>query len=129
MLNGKKITSEKILLKSLKKIQKSNKKKNFKDIIRIGLINNSPIVYIKSIKRKRKQTIEFPFLLKNSLRISYGIKFIIKNSKQKSSMPFYFNLHNNLNNSSKFIGLGVEKANNLHKSAVLKKKFSNYRWF
>ena len=79
MFNGNKQTSEKLFLKSLKQIQKINSKKKFEDIIKLGLINSSPVVYLKIIKRKRKRTVEFPFLLKNQIRLSYGIKLILKN--------------------------------------------------
>jgi ribosomal protein S7 len=129
MLNGNKQTSEKIILKSLKKLQKVSKKKNFNDVIKIGIIHNSPIIYTKNIKRKRKQTIEFPFLLRSYLRISYGIKFILKSDKQNLSLPFYIKLNKKFIESSKLVNLSSEKTCNLHKNATQTQKFANYRWF
>lgn len=129
MFNGSKQTSEKLFLKSLKQIQKINSKKKFEDIIKLGLINSSPIVYLKSIKRKRKQTIEFPFLLKNQIRLSHGIKLILKNCKVKKINTFYSQLNLELTDSSKGFGKNKEKKVQLHKQAFLKKKFANYRWF
>lgn len=129
MLNGNKQTSEKVFLKSLKKIQKHHNKKKIEDIIKFGLINSSPIVYLKSIKRKRKQTIEFPFLLKHRSRLSYGIKSILKFCKSKKSISFFDQLNLELINSSKKSSISVENKKKLHQQAFLKKKFANYRWF
>lgn len=129
MVNGNKQTSEKLFLKSLKSIQKLHNKKKFEELVKIGLINSSPIVYLKYLKRKRKQTVEFPFLLQNKSRISYGIKFILNNCKSKKSLPFYKQLNLEFINSSKNLSQSVEKKKNLHQQAFLKKKFANYRWF
>lgn len=129
MSYGNKHTSEKILFKSIKKIQKLNNKKNFKSILNIAIINSSPIVYLKSIKRKRKRNIEFPFLLNLNNRISYGLKFIINYSNKIKSESFYEKLTLELLNSSKQISQSVKKKHFYHQEAFLKKKFSNYRWF
>ena len=104
MFNGSKQTSEKLFLKSLKQIQKINSKKKIEDIIKLGVINSSPIVYLKTIKRKRKQTIEFPFLLKNEIRLSYGLKLILNNCQSKKFNNFYNQLNLELTESSKGFG-------------------------
>jgi len=129
MVKGNKQTSEKLFLKCLKNIQKLHNKKNFEELIKIGLINSSPIIYLKYIKRKRRQTVEFPFLLTLNSRLSYGIKFILRNSKLKRSTHFYKQLNLEVINSSKNISQSVEKRVNIHQQAFLKKKFANYRWF
>lgn len=129
MLNGNKQTSEKLFFKSLKHIQKIHYKKKFEDVIKFGLINSSPVVYLKIIKRKRKQTIEFPFLLKDRLRLSYGIKLILKSCRLAKFKNFYKQLNLELIDSSKGLGLNKENKVKLHQQAFLKKKFSNYRWF
>ena len=50
MQDGKKQTAENLLLKSYKLIQKIQKKKNFKDIFKLAIVNSSPFFYIKQIK-------------------------------------------------------------------------------
>lgn len=129
MIKGNKQTSEKLFLKCLKNIQKLHNKKNFEELVKTGLINSSPVVYLKYIKRKRKQTVEFPFLLNCNSRISYGIKFILQSSRSKKSIPFYKQLKSEFINSSKNVGQSVEKKVIMHQQAFLKKKFANYRWF
>lgn len=129
MCSGNKQTSEKLLIKSLKKIQTKFTHKNCKDFIKTGLINASPVLFVKNIKRKRKRTMEFPFLLNENLRLFYSLKFIIKNSSKKNSQTFYNKLTTELIESVKNISQSVKIKKNLYKDAALKKKFANYRWF
>ena len=93
MLNGNKQTSEKIFLKSLKIIQKIHYNKKFEDIVKFGLINSSPVVYLKTIKRKRKQTMEFPFLLQDKLRLS-GIGYKVFESRLEDRKLLHLKLGN-----------------------------------
>ena len=76
-LNGNKFKSEKLIYKSVKKIQKNNNKKNFRDLLKISIVNSSPIFYLKTVKRKRRVNLEFPFILQKNLRVSYSLKFIL----------------------------------------------------
>lgn len=129
MLNGNKKTSEKLIIKSFKKIQKKLPKKNSGELVKTGLINSSPSLFLKNIKRKRKRSVEFPFLLNSDLRMFYGLKFIIKSCLTHSSKTFYNNFQLELIDSSKNLSKSVKKKKDLHQEAVLKKKFANYRWF
>ena len=58
MVNGNKRISEKIFVKTLKTIQKTESKKDFESILKFSLINSAPLIYVKNIKRKRKRTAE-----------------------------------------------------------------------
>jgi ribosomal protein S7 len=128
LINGKKQISEKIFQKSLKLIQKNQKKKSFSNIIKIALINSAPSLYLKQIKRKPTTQIEFPFLLTNDLKIFYSSKFIVNSSKKKNNF-FYKNFSLELLNSAQNIGESVKKKKELHKLSFQKKKYTNYRWF
>ena len=129
MLNGNKQTSEKLLIKISKNFQKKFNKKNFIELFKNGIINSSPILFFKNIKRKRKKTVEFPFLIKPRLRIFYGTKFMLKNCVYKNNISFYLTFKEELSGSLKKKSVSVKEKKNLHKEAVLKKKFANYRWF
>ena len=129
MVNGNKRTSEKTLFKTLKLIQKSESKKNFETILKTSLINSSPLLYVKQIKRKRRRTFEFPFLLNSKLKMSYAIKFLILNSRKKKVEFFYKNFNTELMNSSKKTSLSVKQKIDLHKDGFATRKFANYRWF
>lgn len=129
MLNGNKYTTENLLFKSLKRIQKNYNKKNSKELIKIGIVNSSPVIFLKQIKRKRKRTIEFPFLLNKMSRISYGLKFLIKSSNAKKANLFYKQFELEFVDSSKNLSESSKKKKNIHTESFLKKKFANYRWF
>jgi len=80
--NGVKTHPEKILKNSIKKIQKKTKKK-YLEVLKKSLINSSPVLSIKQIKRRKKQVKEFPYILKKKLRLFFGLKFIISSLKKK----------------------------------------------
>ena len=105
MVNGNKRISEKIFFKTLKTIQKTESKKDFESILKFSLINSAPLIYVKNIKRRRKRTIEFPFLLNSKLKVSYAIKFLVSNSLKKKTGPFFKSLNSELINSSKKTGM------------------------
>lgn len=129
MINGNKRTSEKVFFKTLKSIQKNQLKKNFEAILKTSLVNSSPLLYVKQIKRKRKRTVEFPFLLNSKLKMSYGIKFLVMNSKKNRVESFYKSFNTELINSSKKTSLSFKQKLELHKEGFAKRKFANYRWF
>ena len=129
MLNGNKRTSEKLLFKTIKLTQKISLKKRGEDIVKTSLINSSPTIYIRKIQRKRKKTVEFPFLLKPKLKISYGIKNLIKFENKGLVKSFYKNFNSNLLNSCNKVGSNFNYKKQLHKEAFIKKKFANFRWF
>ena len=119
--NGSKWKSEKILFKTAKSIQKT-KNKNILEIMKLAVINSSPYFQIKKIRRKKKNPVEFPFLLDSRIRMVCGIKQIISKSKHKK-----FNLE--LLESSDQKGLSFTNKKSIHKEAFIKKKVANYRWF
>ena len=128
-LNGNKFKSEKLIYKSIKKIQKVNKKKDFKNLLKTSIVNTSPIFYLKNIKRKRKKNTEFPFMLLKSLRVSYSFKFLLHHCKNSKPSPLYLKLSNELVQSSKKDSQSVKHIEKLYKDTFAKKKFASYRWF
>jgi len=130
MKNGIKNTSEKLLLKTSKLLQKELLKKKFEEIIKLAIINNSPHVYVKSVKRRKREPLTVPFLFNNSKKISYAVKFIVKEcSLHKSTSTFQDKISSELFKSANFEGQSTKKTEELLKSAFINKKFSNYRWF
>jgi len=51
-LDGKKKTSEKILLKSLKELQKSSKKQS-KELVKLALVQSTPVFKLHRISNKK----------------------------------------------------------------------------
>ena len=121
MLGGNKWKSELILLKTLKKIQKTHKIQiNF--VLKFAVINSSPYFNIKQVQKKKRKKIEFPFLLNTNIRTSHSIKNIVNNKRNKM-------LHSDLLDSVNNQGVSVNLKKKIHKDSFLKKKIANYRWF
>jgi len=128
--NGKKQKSEKHLLKCFKRIQQTQKTKCSMDIFRLALKNSSPFFQLKIIKNKtRKNSIEIPFLLKEELRLFYGIKNILTTSNSSRKIVFYKRLTGEVINSSNLKGQSVKNKRKIHENAFLQRKFARYRWF
>lgn len=126
--NGKKETSEKIFKKSLKFIQKFNYQ-DHNDILKIALINTSPILNIRSIKTRKKQKKQYPYVLNNKTRLFFAINFILNFTTKKSNSLFYKKLANEFILASKNESESNKQKTSLHERAFIFKKFAKYRWF
>jgi len=131
--NGKKKTSEKILTKSFKTIQKSQKKSH-SEIMKLSIINSTPtfrVIKLKNNRRKKKKSIkEIPaFLSTYMFRSSWALKYIVTNSNKKTSNIFYNQLKDETLLNAKHEGNAVKLKNELQNQALQKKKyFRHYRW-
>ena len=133
MVNGKKKTGEKILLKFAKRLQKSTDK-NFKNLLQTTLINSTPTFKINEQivrKGKRKAVKVTPtFIVNDSLRVTTALKFF-KNvvSKNKSSEAFYETFAKEVLASSVLKSQVVDKKNELQKQVLINKRYlSKFRW-
>ena len=125
--NGVKTHPEKILKNSIKKIQKKNKK-NYLEVLKKSLINASPILSIKQIKRRKKQVKEFPYILKKKLRLFFGLKFILSSLNNKKN-SFYNEFSEEILSTAQFKGNAIKLKKELYEKSFQKKKYANFRWF
>lgn len=132
MKNGKKTTSEKILLNSLKELQKISSKQS-EELIKNAVINSLPVFTIHKIenkkqKKKKRKIKEIPFFIVNSKsRISLAIKLIIESLKKQSSFFKDFNKEILANNQQK--GSSIQLKEELQKKVIYNKRyFRFYRW-
>ena len=132
MLDGKKKTGEKILLKSFKELQKYSKKQS-KKLIKLAVIFSTPIFKVHKItnkKRKKKNVKEIPTIITaKKARISLAIKFILNTLKNKKSNYFYTEFNKEILLNVKNEGSAIQIKNEVQKQVLLKKHFfSYYRW-
>lgn len=134
MNNGSKKTSEIVLFKSFKKLQK-NSKKQLKKIFQLAIINSTPTFKLHKIenkkqRKKNRKIREIPaFISKSTSRTSIAIKFILSSIEKKKSKGFYKQLNQEIFTTAQFKGSAIEKKNILQKQVLLKKHFFNYyRW-
>lgn len=132
-LNGKKKTGEKLLLKSIKKLQKESLKQT-EELIKLALVHVSPLFKLQKFtsKRKKKKTKikEVPFfILNNNSRISLAIKFIIRAVDARKSNEFCTQWCREVLANSKQSGDAVKMKNELQKQVLLQKRFFRfYKW-
>jgi ribosomal protein S7 len=133
MQNGKKKTSEKVLLQSFKILQK-NCVKETQEIIKLAIIYCTPIFKLhriknKRLKKKNRKTKEIPsFITSSQYRISSAIKLILKLVKKKPrSFCINFNKEILLNSQKK--GDAIQIKNELQNQVLKNRRyFSFYRW-
>ena len=134
MSHGGKKTSENIVLKSTKKLQK-NSKKQIKKIIQLALINSTPTFKLHKIenkkqKKRNRKIREIPaFIPKALARTSIAIKFILSSIDKKKSKNFYTTLKQEILLTAQSEGTAIELKNALQKQVMSKKHFfTYYRW-
>jgi ribosomal protein S7 len=132
LINGEKKTSEKVLLKSLKELQKDSNK-NAKKLIQLAIVYSIPTFKLHKLtnKKKRKKKVqEIPaFILNERARISLAIKFILLTTKKKKTAHFYTKLKQEVLLNSQFKGDAIKIKDDLQKQILLKKHlFKYYRW-
>lgn len=134
MKNGEKKTSEKILLKSLKTLQKNSIKKSQK-IYQLALIHSTPIFKLhkisnKKLKKRTKKVREIPTFISNKQsKISLAIKLILKNLKRKENLRSYQELKKEILSSATEKSNTIQIKNELQKHILTKKRyFLYYRW-
>lgn len=133
MSKGRKETGEKILLKSVKELQKDSNKDSNK-IYQLGICYSTPIfrthkIRNKNKKKRSKNFKEIPGFIKNKqFRNSMAIKLILKNAKKKGEL-LYKRLNKEVTASSQNKSNTIQLKTELQKNVLLNKRlFLYYRW-
>lgn len=133
MFDGNKKTGEKILLKSIKLLQKLTSKKHT-SLVQTAIMNSTPTFKInhQAVKKgKRKSIKEIPtFIINDSLRTMSSLKFIkTSSSKLQSSTCFYKTFTKEIFLASQLKSNSVEKKTELQKQILINKRYlSKFRW-
>ena len=129
----KKKTGEKILLKSIKNIQRTTSK-NSKSVLQLAIINSTPTFKLNEqiVKKGKRKAVKITpsFINKDSLRIMMSLKLLkMSISKSKSSNKFYESLSKELIVSAFLKSQTVGKKNELQKQVLMNKRYlSKFRW-
>lgn len=133
MSNGKKKTGEKLLLKSVKRLQKSTSK-NLKTLIQMSIVNTTSAFKLSEqvVKRgKRKATRVTPsFIPNDSLRLTASLKFLkMGASKSRKAAFFYEKFTDEILASFTLKSQAVEKKNEVQKEILMNRRYlSRFRW-
>ena len=127
--NGKKVKSEKIILQSIKELQKPFKKQN-KKVIQLSLILSSSIfkllVTTQKKRKKIKNKISSSFIIRQNARISFAIKSIIKETKKSKTQYFYQALKKKIMETSNLEGPVITQKSETQKKVLLNKHLFKY---
>jgi ribosomal protein S7 len=131
LTDGKKNTGERIVLKSLKELQKYSNKQS-KKLIQLSIISALPTFKVHKIsnkKNKKKKIKEIPSFIHNkNARISLAIKFIL-NSVEKEKCNFFTKFKQEIILNSQLKSSSIDLKNELQKQALIKKHYLiNYKW-
>lgn len=132
LVEGKKCTGEKILLKSFKDLQKNSKKQS-KKILELAIVLASPTFKLHTLtkkKRKKKKGKEIPaFISKIKIRISLAVKNIMITAKKKNENSTYLNLKDELLVVAQGKGKTLELKQKDQEQILTKKHLLRYyRW-
>ena len=133
MSSGRKKTGEKILLKSIKRLQKVTDK-NMKTLIQQAIINTTSTFKLNEqvIKKGKRKAMRITphFILNNSLRLMTSLKSLkTAAAKSQKATCFYKKFANEILASFALKSQAVEKKNEVHKQILMNKKYlSNFRW-
>ena len=132
LFNGKKQTSEKILLQSFKELQKFSMKQPTA-LIQSAVACSMIVFKIhKQIRknRKKKHVREIPtIIISKKARISLAIKFILRDLTYKNFNCFYEKFYTEILTTALNTGSVVQIKNEIQKQLLIKKHFFfNYRW-
>jgi len=133
MVSGKKSTGEKILLKSVKKLQKVSAK-HFKTLIQMAIINSTSTFKLNEQivkKGKRKTVRNIPsFVATDQFRIMLSLKSIKDVAlKSKGSNEFYESLSNEILMASSLRGQSINVKTDLQKQILANKRYlAKFPW-
>lgn len=127
MRDGKKAKAEKILLTSLIKLKRIEKKDPIKTI-QLALENVKPLVEVRSI-RIGGSSYQIPVPLTKNRQYSLGIRWIIESARNRNAYKMSDNLFDELLDASKNQGASVKRRLTLHKLADANRAYAHYRWY
>jgi ribosomal protein S7 len=129
LLDGKKKTSEKILLQSFKELQKLSAKQP-KELIQLAVVSCTSVFKVHEqivTHRKKKHLKEIPsIIISKNARISLAIKFILRDLTHKKLNYFYAKFYTEILSTVNNEGFAVQIKNKIQKQLLVKRHLFFY---
>ncbi|CAI8307004.1 MAG: 30S ribosomal protein S7 [Bacteroidetes bacterium MED-G17] len=127
MWDGKKQTAQRIFYDAIDIIEKKHDGEGSGlDIFKSALDNIMPSVMVKS-RRVGGATFQIPMEVKSNQKIAFGMKWLIKFSRNRNDKSMAEKLSSEILAASKGEGAAVKKKEDTHKMAEANKAFSHFR--
>ncbi len=126
MYSGKKTVAEQIFYDALEVVRKKTNADPY-TIFTQALENVKPEVEVKS-RRVGGVTYQVPIEVRPERRLSLGIKWLIRYSRDRNEKSMSHKLAGELMDAQKGTGSSIKKKEDIRKMAEANKAFSHYRW-
>jgi small subunit ribosomal protein S7 len=126
MLDGKKVTAEKIMYAALDRIEEKSGEKGI-DVFNKAMDNIRPAMEVKS-RRVGGATYQVPIEVRPARQQTLAIRWLIDSARKRNERTMVERLSNELMDAATDKGSAFKKKEDTYRMAEANKAFAHYRW-
>jgi small subunit ribosomal protein S7 len=126
MLDGKKVTAEKIMYAALERIEEKSGEKGI-DVFNKAMENVRPIMEVKS-RRVGGATYQVPIEVRPVRQQTLAIRWLIDSARKRNERTMVERLSNEFMDAATDKGAAFKKKEDTYRMAEANKAFAHYRW-
>jgi small subunit ribosomal protein S7 len=126
MLDGKKVTAEKIMYAALERIEEKSGEKGI-DVFNKAMENVKPVMEVKS-RRVGGATYQVPIEVRPARQQTLAIRWIVDAARKRNERTMIERLSNELMDAATEKGAAFKKKEDTYRMAEANKAFAHYRW-
>jgi len=126
MLDGKKVTAEKIMYAALERIEEKSGEKGI-DVFNKAMDNIRPAMEVKS-RRVGGATYQVPIEVRPARQQTLAIRWLIDSARKRNERTMVERLSNEFMDAATDKGSAFKKKEDTYRMAEANKAFAHYRW-
>jgi len=126
MLDGKKVTAEKIMYAALERIEEKSGEKGI-EVFNKAMDNVRPVMEVKS-RRVGGATYQVPIEVRPQRQQTLAIRWLIDSARKRNERTMVERLSNELMDAATDKGAAFKKKEDTYRMAEANKAFAHYRW-
>jgi len=126
MLDGKKVTAEKIMYAALERIESKSGEKGI-EVFNKAMDNVRPVMEVKS-RRVGGATYQVPIEVRPARQQTLAIRWLIDAARKRNERTMIERLSNELMDAATDKGSAFKKKEDTYRMAEANKAFAHYRW-
>jgi len=126
MLDGKKVTAEKIMYAALERIEEKSGEKGI-DVFNKAMDNVKPVMEVKS-RRVGGATYQVPIEVRPARQQTLAIRWLIDSARKRNERTMVERLSNEFMDAATDKGSAFKKKEDTYRMAEANKAFAHYRW-
>jgi len=126
MLDGKKVTAEKIMYAALERIEEKSGEKGI-DVFNKAMDNVKPVMEVKS-RRVGGATYQVPIEVRPARQQTLAIRWLIDSARKRNERTMVERVSNELMEAATDKGAAFKKKEDTYRMAEANKAFAHYRW-